>query len=324
MRSPTSQALALALALCGCGTWSNEDLRFLEALPTRDDLRVVVPVTPAASARAGGVAAVAACGLGAADNWLEARRTGDGINTSVDQLIGWVDAVRGFPPTSRLDDGRVWGPFDDDRHPGVRLRILISRSTLPDGTLEHAYRFEATRPAEASGRVYTILSGTFSGPSATHGRGGLVLDFDEIHAAGMQDAGTPLGQLEVGYDRTVDPRVVALRLAVDGAFGLVQEFQYDFRGFADGRGLFRYRFLKPAAGGTDALTVSASFAASGAGRGAITYQAASGASGEFQQCWDAGACLTFHQDLTGYSCGGATPCEAGAVSARPDVAPPLP
>ncbi len=169
-----------------------------------------------------------------------------------------------------------------------------------------------------------MLAGTFRGPSATHGRGGLVLDFDEIHAAGLQDPATPFGQLDVGYDRTIEPRSVSLRTAVAGAFGLVQAFQYDYRGYRDGRGLFRYRFEKAGAGGSDTITVSASFAAGGAGRGNIGFVAAGGGSGAFQQCWDAAACLVFHQDLTGYTCGGAASCVFGVEASCPDVEAPLP
>jgi len=332
MRSPTRPAglaiaavLLLGAAASGCGNYSTEDIRFYEALPTRPDLRVEVPLS--AGVAAGVTAAAPACGTsGSAEPWLEARRTSDGINASVDWLVGLVDAVRRVPPTTRLEDGRIWGPFDDDKHPGVRITISITRSTLADGTLEHLYRFQATRPAEPSATVYTILSGRFAGPSATHGEGALVLDFDEIHRAGMQDADTPHGRMDVAYDRTVDPRTIDLVVTSTGAFGLVQ-FNYLFEGHQDGRGRFLYRFQKPAAqgAGTDTLTVSASFAADGAGRGHIGFQAGSGVAGAFDQCWDAGACLTWHDDPTGYSCGSVVACPvAGSESACPDVALPLP
>lgn len=316
-------ALVLAAAVAGCGDYSTEDIRFYEALPTRPDLRVEVPV--AAAVAAGVTPAGPACGpLGSAEPWLEARRTSDGINASVDWLVGLVDAVRRFPPTTRLDDGRVWGPFDDDRHPGVRITISIMRSTLADGTLEHVYQFQATRPGLPGAPVFTILTGTFHGPSATHGEGALTLDFDQIHAAGMQDADTPHGRLDVAYDRTLDPRTIELGLAFAGAFGLVQQFNYQYEGWRDGRGRFLYRFQKPAAaGGTDTLTVSASFAADGAGRGRIGFVTGGGATGAFEQCWDAGACLAWFEDPAGYSCGGALPCTGGAESACPAVAPPL-
>ncbi len=75
MRSPSKALLALGLAAAGCGTWSNEDLRFLEALPTADELRVAVPEGAAAAVAAadGRLAAVAApaCGAhGASERWL--------------------------------------------------------------------------------------------------------------------------------------------------------------------------------------------------------------------------------------------------------------
>ena len=330
MRSPTSPlgasrlaalALACAAAATGCGNYSTEDIRFYEALPTRPDLRIEVPLSDAVAA--GATPAGEACTLGSADPWVQAKATSDGINASVDWLVGLVDAVRRFPPTTRLDDGRIWGPFDDDKHPGVRITISINRTTLADGRLEHVYRFQATRPADQAPAVYTVLSGTFHGPSATHGEGTLVLDFDEIHRAGMQDADTPHGRMDVAYDRTVDPRTIDLEVATAGAFGLVQQFNYQFEGHRDGRGRFLYRFQKPAAGGSDVITVSASFAADGAGRGRMAFQAAAGATGTFHQCWNAAACLTWLDDPAGYSCGGFVPCTAGAESACPAVDPPL-
>jgi len=331
MRSPTRccsplpalAALLLGAALPACGNYSTEDIRFYEALPTRADLRVEVPVS--ADLAAGFAPAAAACSIGSADPWLEARRTSDGINTAVDRLIGLIDAVRRVPPTTRLDDGRIWGPFDDSKHPGVEMQVDITRLTNPDGDLVHVYHFSARR--KGVGAVFTpILSGTFVGPSATYGHGTLELDFTAIHDLGMQDADTPRGRMDVTYDRTLDPRTITLVLATQGGFNLVQQFTYDYRGYRDGRGLFRYQFLKPAllGGGLDTLTMSASFAADGAGRGEIGFAAASGATGSFSQCWGADACLTWRYDAQGYSCGGVLPCEGGAESACPAVLPPLP
>jgi hypothetical protein len=321
------RALLALLALCGCGTWSNEDLRFLEALPTRPELHVEVPVTTAAAARlASGPEAsqtVAACALGSADPWLKAKATSDGINASIDWVLSLIDAVRRTPPTSRLVDGRVWGPFDDSAHPGNEIEIVILRTFPADlnGLPEYEYAFEAR--SRASGQPFTpVLSGTFIGPSAQAGTGTVGLDFDAIWQLGMADSTSPRGTMSVKYDRAADPRTVELVLAqaTQAGFGL-EQFNYHFAGYADGRGRFDYAFRQAVAGGSDLLEVYAGFDAQGAGRGEVRFQAASGASGTYDQCWDASACLLWSSDPTGYLCGGTTPCASGDESACPSGAP---
>ncbi|MCM2333694.1 MAG: hypothetical protein NDI82_07085 [Anaeromyxobacteraceae bacterium] len=327
MRSPTSLAPALALAAglgaAGCGTWSNEDIRFLEALPTREELRVVVPEGAAAAVASaeGRTAAVApSCGPhGAAETWLSAKPTSDRLNASVDWILGLVDVVRRYPPTTRLDDGRIWGPFDDDRHPGIELRIVITRSwpAGPDGPVEHAYAFEARQKA-AGGPFTSLLSGTFVGPSALRGLGTLVLRFDRIRALGMDDPDSPDGLMRVAYDRTADPRAVDLALLDTGGFGLAR-FAYAYRGYADGRGWFRFAFEDQLRG--DRAVVEAGFDAAGAGQADVTFFPAvlGGASVGYHQCWDASACLTFSDDASRYSCGDPTGCAFGDLSACPPV-----
>jgi len=244
MRSPSSLAVALLLLASGCGTWSNEDVRFLEALPTREELRVEVPVDAAPVASTEGRTALAACsGLGSAETWLWAKPTSDRLNASVEWVIGLVDVVRRYPPTSRLEDGRIWGPFDDDKHPGNELRIVILRSFPggPDGPVVHAYSFEARRRAEG-GAYSAILAGTFLGPSALRGSGSLALFFDEIWRLGMADPDAPRGEMNVAYDRSADPRRVELTLVQSPGFGLAR-FNYEFKGYADGRGRLAYAIL---------------------------------------------------------------------------------
>lgn len=324
MRCPTSAVALAGLLLAGCGTWSNEDIRFLEALPTSQELRVEVPASAAPLAAAEGrllAVGPAACGpLGDAETWLWAKPTSDRLNASVEWVIGLVDVVRRYPPTSRLDDGRVWGPFDDDQHPGNELRVVIRRSWPAglDGPVVHDYAFEARRKDGVS-PFGPILSGTFVGPSALRGRGGLVLDFDEIWRLGMADPDAPHGEMRVEYDREADPRRVALRLAQSPGFGLAQ-FDYGFTGYGDGRGRLSYAFES---GAGDRAEVAAGFDAAGAGEADVRYFPAvlAGGSVGFRQCWNAAACLVYSDDVNGYSCGGAS-CAGGLPSDCPVVPAP--
>jgi hypothetical protein len=325
MRSSTSRillALSLlpALSLAGCGTWSNEDLRFYEALPTSPELHLAVPAAPAAVARVGGTAAaMVVCdpALGAATIWERAKPTSDQINQSIDWVLGLVDVVRRYPPTTRLPDGRIWGPFDDDRHPGNQIRIVIMR-TFPGGPdrPQYDYAFEARRRASAN-PFQPILEGSFVGPSASQGHGGVRLHFDTVWTLGMADPDAPRGEMEIQYDRSVEPRTIQLVLARAG-FKLVQ-FTYSFQGFLDGRGRFDFAILD--ANGAR-IEFSAGFTAAGAGVGLASFTTAAGATGSFRQCWRETGCLSRIVDPTGYSCPGGTPCDIGVDAVDCPVVPP--
>ena len=111
--------LACAL-LAGCGDYSNEELEFMNALPESDGLAANLPARSSA--------------ISPADE-AELARTTHGVvndfNKLLEQLVGMVDAIRSYPPTSRTANSRVWGPFasDDlrDRNPDWQTRMIVSR-----------------------------------------------------------------------------------------------------------------------------------------------------------------------------------------------------
>jgi hypothetical protein len=307
MRSVTSAALAIAaVAMAGCGDYSTEDLRFLVALPQRQDLRVEVPAD-------GTPGAATVCGPGRnADVWLWAKPTSDGLNRGVEFVISLVDVVRGIPPTAREEDARRWGPFPDERHPGHEIQVVIARS-YPSGSSGpplHDYRFEAR--AVGAPTFEPVIVGTFEGASSSHGRGAVRLDFDAIRRAGIADATTPTGAMEIGYDRASDPVTISLTFTRE-AFG-IEQFGYGFTGYADGRGAFDYRF-RNATG--DVLTVATGYDRAGAGRAAVAYDPANplGPPGSFRQCWSASACLTYVDDPANFTCPLHASCSFGTFPA---------
>jgi hypothetical protein len=319
MRSVTRAAVLAALALAGCGDYSTEDLRFLAALPQREDLKVEVPADAeaAAVAVAKGTAVAqgptAACGLGSADVWLWAKPTSDGLNAGVEFVVGLVDVVRRAPPTWRQEDARGWGPFDDENHPGREIQIGIAR-TYPEelgGAPRHLYAFQAR--VKGTQEFTTIIFGAFDGGSAAHGSGWVALYFDALWALGMNDATSPHGTMQIAYDRSGDPVTIQLWLA-QGGFGN-EAFGYRFGGYADGSGVFDYAFRDGAA---NLLVVSTGYDAVGAGRAHVAFAPAGGGPvGQFDQCWDEGACLVRVDDPGNYSC---VPAEWGGACTRGDAA----
>ncbi|HET8542849.1 MAG TPA: hypothetical protein VFL83_23455 [Anaeromyxobacter sp.] len=309
---PGAALLVAVLALAGCGNYSTEDLRFLAALPQKEDLRFAVPPP-------GQPGALSACPPANASVWLEAKPTSDKINAGVDFLLALVDAVRRLPPSYREEDARGWGPFDAERHPGREVRVLMGRSFPAElgGGARYAYAFEARWKGTDTWRA--ILWGAFDGGSASRGKGWLVLEFDALHALGMNDPDTPPGQMGVGYDRTGDPTLLQLVLGADG-FGAVQ-FAYQHAGWSDGSGVFDFAFRDAS---LNVLYVRTRYDAEGAGRADVGFQGSGGATGSFTQCWGADACLVYVNDPGNFSCTPVPPetsCNYGLETACPSPLP---
>lgn len=289
-RAPTRLlAAGAAAALCACGNFSTDDVAFVEALPTRDGLQVVLP----------SAGAQPLCGpLGEATQWTQARQTGVGMNAGLDWILGVVDLVRSLPPTERHRDQRVWGPFPDGKHPGFQDRFVVDRSSDADGLPIFAFAFEArdTRvtPPDA---WHALISGRFVGASGRTGRGDVTLHFAEIRRLGLNDKpDDPAVDITIGYDRRGDPRQVSLEVPPGSVgFGLVN-FDYGFFSWASGHA--RLDFAVQDAPGNRFQTV-ARFSPGGAGRGDVTLVPANPppASIQFSVCWDGGGCLTAVDDL---------------------------
>ncbi len=304
---PTTVLVGAALVLSGCGNYSTEDLRFLAALPQREDLAFAVPAAPSG--------ALSACPPANASVWLEAKPVSDALNGGVDFLVTLVDVVRSISPTARDRDRRVWGPFDAKDHPGREVEVVMVRTYPPElgGAARYSYAFVARWKGTAD--FTPLIGGAFDGGSASHGRGGIVLDFDAMAALGMADATTPAGTMQIAYDRASDPSTIQLALTSD-ALGVVQ-FGYRYAGYAAGGGVFDFAFRDKNA---TLFYVSTGFDAEGAGRAGVAFQTAGGASGSFQQCWGANACLVYVNDPLNVTCPAAEqPCNYGVPADCPAV-----
>jgi hypothetical protein len=295
------EAAVLALA-CACGNLSNEDIAFFEAIPQKQELHVRVPQAATAQNL---------CTIGAADVWTQAKTTGDGINAGVDAILALVDTIRTVTPTARDDDSRTWGPFPDDKHPGVRIKVVMVREL--DATLtpwRWIYTIAAARPP---GAFLPILEGEFFGAQARNGIGRLTLHFENSAALGIGKPGDPASPARIFYDLSGDPHTVSLDLTSSNGFGLVS-FDYWFAGYADGHGQFDCAF--PDAKNNCTIEVSTFFNAQGAGHDVFRALCPAGLLGDVKQCWDVGGCLTFVDDpfaLTA-ACNGIAPCVLGSAA----------
>jgi hypothetical protein len=296
-------SVTLLLACVACGNLSNEDIAFLEALPQKDALHVKVPAS----------ASQPLCGpgtFGDAEVWKNAKTTGDSINAGVDGILSLVDAIRAATPTTREPDRRTWGPFPDDKHPGVEIQVVMVREL--DANLvpwRWLYSISARRkPAN----FIPILEGEFFGAQARNGIGRLILHFENSKALGMAKETDPAFPARIFYDLSSDPHTVSLDLTAGPmGFGLLS-FDYGYAGYADGHG--RFDFVFPDGKGC-IITVTANFTARGAGRGGLHVNCGGGIfQADVQQCWNESACLTYAEDPLAFTpaCGGLKPCLLGS------------
>jgi hypothetical protein len=307
MRSAIS-LLLLAAALCACGNYSNDDLVFINAIPTSDQLKVSVPQAQGQPL----------CALGSDDFATNARTNGTNLNQAIEKVLGLVDTIRSVPATTRSGDQRTWGPWKDDKHAGVDYVVNIVRTR---GATPAQDQFDYAFAGRLDGGPWlTVISGTFHGTKARQGTGTLMLDFRNSYALGTNNPGDPDGQLQVSYTLSGDPDTIELQLIGAAGFGL-QTYHYVWAGYADGRALFDFRFTDPASGNT--YTVDARFTAQGDGTASITGETPAGNTAHIDTCFDAQACVTWFSDVNGITpvCGYHAFCHVGSQASCPAGVP---
>jgi hypothetical protein len=279
MRLATSIAAAFALSVAGCGNYGNtaiDDAPFYNALPRAEYLKVDVPKD----------AAQPLCALGESKIATDTRNLGIGLAVGVYAILGVIDAVRSFPPTTRTTDTRLWGPFPDGQHPGITVQVRMVR-LAPD-----RFTFAVEQKRDPAGAFLTTLSADLNGAVAQRGSGTLHYDYANAAALGIGKVDDPTqGRLDIDYDFSSDPRTIALRTV-----GTLKSSSVDISSFAaSGQTWLSLAFLD----GTDQITASSKFIKSGAG--SAKYSIKRGiAANVISECWDALYCRSYIKDAAGW------------------------
>ena len=108
----------MTAVVASCGNYSNEDLLYMSAVPSSSQLAVVLPA--------------AATTVVQAELAQDTHNGISNVNTMLDDVLGLVDAIRSYEPTSRSTNSRTWGPFDDSKHPGWQWKLVVNRGTRDD------------------------------------------------------------------------------------------------------------------------------------------------------------------------------------------------
>lgn len=251
--------------------YSNDDLQFMyDSVPR--DVEIVVPTEDGTTGV--GVAAPPA-DAETARFYADTRLAADQINRDVLTLLGWIDEITALPPSQRMEDGRVWGPFPGED--GQRLTLIANRvrtSTVFQPTST------STRAAVHTVFEYAMLGATttqpeprmlFSGRQATPDEnsglvGWLFIDLDAW--ASIDHRVSDDGQVIVGYDTRFAQVTLELALG-ELATGMAPNSLWRHTSRPSGEGTFSFVVVddvEPTTAAFETWLVSARWRADGVGR----------------------------------------------------------
>jgi hypothetical protein len=267
-----------ASALAACGNYSNEDLLYMSAVPTSTQLAVVLPA-PAPTVMEAELSKSTHGGVGT-------------IRTLLDNVLGLIDAIRSYEPTSRGANQRVWGPAPDSNHPGWQWKFEIDRQ-LNGTTFD--YRLSFANDAAPDSWV-EFLGGTFDAAGGVkQGNGAFTAHFADAATAGYPIAAdtAQFATLSLTYQNyEVEGSPVSAVLTVNRTMpdqnGITNaSFSYEI--LTDGSGEITFQAAGNIVGGTttETVTIHAQWLASGAGMATLTITAGADVGATQTECWDA-------------------------------------
>jgi len=274
----TSKSLLLAATLLAgaCGNYSNEDLEFMNAVPAREDLAANMPrsmILPANEAEL-------------------SRDTHDVIrafNGALDFLDA-ADVIRTFQPTTRVPNGRIWGPWPMNDHAGWEWRFRMTRDSATAEMFK--YWFEVRPIGTGDDSWILFIDGWFvpTGGGARRGMGFFHMQADDLRAGGfpiLPDADQNIfSDLKVMYSTAAFPVSVTMTLVLypKGDFTNTATIVFHYEQQENGQGAMEFSGTNAASGAS--LSITSRWLASGAGRAEAVGQNAAGETATWTECWN--------------------------------------
>jgi len=296
----------LLLLLAGCGNWSEEDLEYIQAIPTKEQLTVSEP--------AGGESQALTEYESAEDALLvrsaipgEVRRHVRAINAFVLILTAGLDRVRLIPPASRAPGERIWGPFPDDTDRTFEVRVVIRR---PE---EARFEYELQKRKKGTTEFTALATGEFFGQQAADGKGSIRFDAVKTRALGLRVEDEKQSAVSLAYEMLENG--TRGDLEVDNTDGSSASIAYLVQ---NGAGEVRYVEVKnaenTATAAMETQSLTARWLKSGAGRGdfKITGGDFGSLEGLASECWDDSFQQVFKE--RNFECGGLRQCSEGDES----------
>ncbi|RMG19887.1 MAG: hypothetical protein D6729_04070 [Deltaproteobacteria bacterium] len=282
----------------GCGgSWSNEDLLFLQAVPERTRLESTLPGTrPGEQSQS-----LERFLVGESSELREwTLSASQDFNAGLFEILSGLEEVRRTPPTRRERDRRIWGPFP---HPTLRrfdLKVEIERRAPGEGELPYlppdfscagpVFVYAASLGPRGEARWARIITGLYCAKGGLRrGEGFVAIHPDRIRALGLPTPDTDeLARVLVHYRTDAYPILVDMVFTPRQGTEL-EEFSYHYRRYADGEGALQFNLshniLGPA---VERWQVTAGWRPDGSGRGQTVVSEGDLAGPETSvECWDA-------------------------------------
>ncbi|OJH39034.1 hypothetical protein BON30_21520 [Cystobacter ferrugineus] len=221
---------------CG-GNISNDDLQFLNALPTREDLSAKLPGAERVWEMGSSRQRVAPLALGELSQfYANTRRAADDFNRGLDGVFSYLEGVRKSSPTTRTPEFRIWGPMENPRHPGHEVRFKMERK--PEG-FTFWIEFRPVGSDEAA--WWSALEGRVHPEGGSRrGEGTLSILMAQMRDHGIQEPWfMGLERLDVDYQTSMLPISVRMHF-VPGPPGSGSETSYAYHELPGGPGQMRF------------------------------------------------------------------------------------
>jgi hypothetical protein len=202
--------------------YSNDDIVFLKALPP--ELAVDVPGLTATntSSVGSGICAEPAEDFTPAKFYCDANKVATDVNKNLDDIFRLLNEIAAYPPTTREDDLRIWGPF-----PADDLEIVLSIERIRTSTIvryttsstvttvETRFRYLLQGRPRGVGDFVGVVYGESAPTGDAGGRMGWVaLDLDGLHYLDPVK-NTDRGAIGIAYDTRFDQTTLNVYLDIN-------------------------------------------------------------------------------------------------------------
>jgi hypothetical protein len=279
-------AVPLAALVVGCGNYSNEDLEYMNALPQSSELQANIPAVSGAVELAN-----------EAELARDTHNTTRGFNGLLAALVGIVDTVRSYPPTTRAPDSRIWGPFPTDRtkmkNLDWQIRMIVSRDQVVADRFDYEIAVHHIGLADTDWPVF--IRGWFqAGHTARRGTGHVELVTADVRAEGLDvsDLGM-LDHLEIDYDTLDEPITIKMNitdLPDPATMAPAPTLTYTYRANAAGQGEMTFDvfadLIMVTPGTIEHMRVTSQWLSTGDGRADLQVLSGDGMGAQQIECWD--------------------------------------
>jgi hypothetical protein len=277
------------VVIVGCGgNWSNKDLEFLNALPTREQLSSKLPTGTGKGLSGEGTRRDGLSVGEPSKMYADTKGASSQFNGILEFVIGVIEVVRALPATTRTADSRTWGPWPDRENAGFEFQVVIKQIDAEN----FGYVFQH-RPT--GGAFFDTVTGSFKATASLRKGEGLLTIHCKQAAASLPSAVAfkPLDKIEIGYFTESFPTRVEMVFAIAaGQPSLLSSIGYTYREQENKSGLihFAVRTSSPDITVYDAVSF---WLASGVGTATSTVTEGNFKGATQTECWDSAFNLTF-------------------------------